>query len=136
MMPLPDTLIILMSWAAHLSGYPMPERENMPVVSYQPPAFFVENVCGGHECSVQGWYNDQGVVYISNELWIDSGYESSVIVHEFIHYLQDISELYDTESCDDALFREREAYGVQNAYFVEALARFQRIQPGPTRCAK
>lgn len=123
----------LMAWAVLLSGYEKPTE--MPELVYVTHEFFIDNVCGGKNCKVQGWYNDQGIVYIADYLE-DSGYMASVIVHEFTHYLQDMSGLYDTGSCRDALYREREAYGVQNAYLVDGLARFQRIQPGPARCAK
>lgn len=133
-MILAELYIILMSWAVHLSGYPMPTT--MPVVVYAPHEFFVEAACGGVECNVQGWYNDRGIVYIADNIGRDSGYETSVIIHEFTHYLQHRSGLYDSLSCTDSLYREREAYGVQNAYFIQALARIQRIQPGPVRCVK
>lgn len=127
---------ILMSWASTLSGYPMPTINEMPVVRYVSHEFFVENVCVSETCNVHGWYNDNGIVYIANYIGVDSGYESSVVVHEFVHFLQHKSGLYDTESCPDSLLREREAYGVQNAYFIQALARFQSIKPGPTRCVE
>jgi len=35
---------ILLSWAVHLSGYPMPEQA--PAIEFRPHSLFVRNVCG------------------------------------------------------------------------------------------
>lgn len=130
-----EIFIILMSWASSLSGYPMPEPENMPVVIFMPHEFFVAYACGGVECTVEGWYNDKGYVYIDDSIGgVDSGHETSVIVHEFVHYLQHKSELFDPKSCEDRMYREREAYGVQNAYLVRALVRIPNVTVRPMRC--
>ena len=127
-----ELLIILMSWASLLSGYPMPEH--MPEFRYVSNQFFVTYACGGKECKVHGWYNDAGTVYISRDLAEDE--QAHVIVHEFVHYLQDLSGKFDTDSCADSLIRERESYAVQNKYLMEGLARIQWIKPGPTMCVK
>ena len=128
-----ELLIILMSWAVFLSGYPMPKE--MPEFRYTSHRFLVTYACGGRECKVQGWYNDAGIVYISEDIK-GADNETGVIVHEFVHYLQDISGKFDTHSCIDSLERETEAYAIQNKYLMEGLARFQWIKPGPTRCVK
>ena len=106
-----DVLIILLSWASHLSGYPMAE---LPDVQFKDHQFFVENVCGGKECHVVGWYNDKDIVYIDNRFKdIENGFASSLIVHEFTHYLQDP----DMDPC----LRELKAYATQNQYIAEVL---------------
>jgi len=86
-MDLEFLLPVLLSWASHLSGYPMPDAP--PSVEFRPHSFFVDNVCGGRECNAVGWYNDQDVVYIdekyANE---ESSFASSLLVHELTHFLQ------------------------------------------------
>ncbi len=112
-----ELLGILLSYAAYFSGYPLPA--DMPEFRYEPHAFFVENVCGGKECNVEGWYNDTGVVYIDEkyEPLVDS-FGESLVVHEFTHHLQYLSKQFG-DTCADYLAREREAYFVQSRYLSE-----------------
>jgi hypothetical protein len=127
-----EYLTIFLSWTAMLSGY---EKAELPEVLFEQHSFFVENVCGGNECNVAGWYEDGGAVYIDERYSdIEQSFASSLVVHEFVHYLQYKSGKFDTQSCEDSRMREREAYYVQNRYIVEALARFDTIDPGPTVC--
>lgn len=44
----------------------------------------------------------------------------SMLVHEMVHYLQDLSGRYDNSSCDDHARREREAYAIQREYGIKA----------------
>ena len=125
---------VLLSWASHLSGYPVPD--DPPDVRFEPHAFFVEHACGGNECNVVGWYNDESIVYIDERhRRPESGFAASLIVHELTHFLQHRSGQFDSTSCEDSVAREREAYDVQNRYIIEALASFNTIRPAATRCA-
>ncbi len=126
-------LTILLSWASHLSGYPLPP--DPPEVQFEPHAFFVENVCGNHECSVVGWYNDNDIVYIDERHRdVEDGFATSLIVHEFTHYLQHKSGAFDSLSCEDSVAREKEAYHIQTLYAIEALASVQSIWRTPQIC--
>ena len=133
-MDLSSTLEILLTWAVYLSGYPAPV--NPPEVQFQPHSFFVENVCGNKECRAVGWYNDEGIVYIDERYrHSDSEFARSLVVHEFVHYLQHASGLYDSHSCEDSMARERQAYYIQNEYILKAQASFNFVRPGPTACS-
>ncbi len=126
-------MAILLSWASYLSGYPMPS--DPPEVHFEQHAFFVENVCGGKECNVIGWYNDADIVYIDEQYRnVEGGFASGLVVHEFTHYLQHKSGEFDSLSCEDSVGREREAYYVQNRYNIEALARIDSIQRRAITC--
>ena len=132
-MELDAILAILLSWTSHLSGYPMPSEP--PEIRFEQHAFFVENVCAGKECNVVGWYNDADIVYIDERYRdIEGGFASSLVVHEFTHYLQHKSGAFDSLSCEDSIAREREAYHVQNRYNIEALARIDTTQRRATTC--
>ena len=132
-MDLSNTLPVLLTWAVHLSSYPAPAEE--PQIQFEPHRFFVENVCGNKECRAVGWYNDQGIVYIDEKYRDDdSTFVHSLIVHELVHYLQDLSENFDSTSCLDSVAREREAYYIQNEYILQSAASFDLIRPGPTAC--
>ncbi len=113
-------IVVLLSWASHLSGYPMPAEP--PEIQFKSHEWFVEHACPKmDDCNVLAWYNDEGIVYIDESLDIDSGYTTSVLVHEFVHVMQDP----DMEPCA----REREAYYVQNEYIIENLTTVYRAMP-------
>ncbi|HEY6828120.1 MAG TPA: hypothetical protein VI259_14780 [Gemmatimonadaceae bacterium] len=128
--PLPasqgETLTGLMNWAIRLSKYPAPDA--MPEVRYVPQQFFDEHACGGHKCTVWGWYPNTGdnVVYVHERvraLLNDASdprglLAASIVVHEFVHYLQAASRGFSPYDCKQALQLEREAYQAQSAYLV------------------
>jgi len=115
----------LLDWAVQLSRYPRPAT--VPSVEFVPAGFFKAKACGGRACRVWGWYPSNGsVVYIheaAQEL-INDGSDpksllaASIVVHEFMHYLQAVNRSFAPYSCRDALMLEREAYNVQNAYLA------------------
>ncbi len=133
-MDISTMLPVLLTWAVHLSGYATPAEA--PQLQFQPHSFFVENVCGNKECRAVGWYNDEGIIYIDEKYEdAESQFAESLLVHEIVHYLQDISGKYDSFSCTDSVAREREAYYIQNEFLLQAHASFDLVQPGPTACA-
>ena len=110
-------VVVLLSWASHYSGYPMPD--SAPEIQFKPHSWFVEMACPTmKDCYVLAWYNDKGIVYLDESLNVSSGYTSSVMVHELVHYMQPP----DMEPCT----REREAYDVQNQFIEENLATLYR----------
>lgn len=126
-------LPVLLSWAVHLSDYPMPAEA--PEVEFMPHSFFVEQACGGKECTAVGWYNDNNVIYIDEKyLTVDDTFSHSLLVHELVHYLQHRSGGFDPLSCEESRAREREAYFVQNRYITQAEVSIERIRPAPTFC--
>ena len=128
----PELLLVLLSWTQHLSGYPM---QTVPPVYYRPHSFFVENACYGKQCRVQGWYNDTGIVYIDEAFKTDdSAFVSSLVVHEFTHYLQHKSGDWNDVSCSSRVVREREAYYVQNRYILTMHDQSIRIAPKKVWC--
>jgi hypothetical protein len=113
-----DELVALLNWAAYLSGYQT--NGVNPQLQFRPHAFFVDNACGGNaKCKVVGWYNDQNIVYIDDRLdAVDSMFERSLVVHEFVHYLQHISGKFNSTTCEDFVQREREAYATQREFIM------------------
>lgn len=108
----------LLGWAVHLSRYA--NTQGLPRVSYEPHRFFVENACLGREaCRVLGWYDDRDVIYVDETLaGLDTLFARSLLVHEFVHFLQHRSGRFDEHHCDRFVEREREAYAVQQAFYV------------------
>lgn len=127
-----ELLGILLSWAVWLSPYDTPPEP--PIIETRPHSFFVENACGGVECNVVGWYNDTGIVFLDENLPITES-RDDLVVHELVHYLQDLSGKFESLSCEDSLFREREASRVQNQYMVEN-GRIPRLNSSRVSCKK
>lgn len=117
----PDTVAVLMSWAASLSGYAMPDAP--PEVRFVPHSFFVDTMCGGVECNVLGGYLDAdapNTIFIDEKFADDTSlYVYSYIVHEAVHLAQYHSGEFDSLDCDDSLQRERQAYFVQNEFLIQ-----------------
>lgn len=126
-----ELLEILLSWAILFSPY---GEAPIPVLETKPHSFFVEQACGGKECNVLGWYNDTGVVYLDEN--ISEDLHDELLLHELVHYLQDVNGDFDSNSCEDSLYREREAYLVQSRYMVEGVGRLPRPVNHNVSCNK
>ena len=122
-----QVITILLSWTVYLSGYPNPE--NIPLIEFKPHNFFVEHAClGNSKCRVAAWYDNHGIIYVDENLKDnDDVFTDSLIVHELVHYLQDLSKKFDNQNCQDYVFREREAYGIQRQYLNKIAGRFVAI---------
>ncbi|MBW8034204.1 MAG: hypothetical protein FVQ79_00620 [Planctomycetes bacterium] len=127
----------LMVYAALVSGYPMPDV--LPDVYFVEQEFFNETICQGiKKCSIVGWYIDQSDaekykevkhqdVYINNiGHQFSTEFTNSVIVHEFVHFNQDLAGLMKRNPEYSDEFRlEYKAYYVQNKYLKKNRAAVQ-----------
>jgi len=125
-------LEILLGWVFYLA--PDLGRAEPPELEYQEHSFFVENACGGKECNVLGWYNDNGTLYLDDR--VTGTLRDQLIVHELVHYLQDVNGDYDSLNCEDSLARERQAYRIQQAYAIEGQVQLPRMVNHKVRCNK
>jgi hypothetical protein len=105
-------LEIFMSWAIFFTGYP--KGAPLPPVEIKSRSWFVEHVCYGREnCGVIGWYNDTGIIYLRD----DSQDRDDIVVHEMVHYLQDLYGGF-PDTCEGRRARESEAYTAQYRYLM------------------
>jgi hypothetical protein len=119
-----EMMTTLMDWAVSLSGYPAPNTP--PSVDFVSQEFFVAHACGDRHCHVWGWYPNTGehTVYVRDDMrqLLTDGSDprsvvaASIVVHEFVHYLQAVNRGFAPYECGKALQLEREAYQVQAAY--------------------
>ncbi len=115
-----ELFFVLFSWAIALSPYSRPDT--VPTLEFKNHAWFIEHACPAmDDCNVVAWYNDTGVIYLDKALDPENGFVTSMIVHEFVHFLQDA----DADPC----WREKQAYNVQNKYIIEVLTTLQRATP-------
>ncbi len=111
-----NLISVLLSWAVQLTSYSHPHT--VPNIEFKERDFFVENACdGNNKCRAAAWYNNDGTIYI-NKILEDKtdSMMRGVIVHELVHYLQDLSGKFKNKDCQDHQVREREAYAIQRAY--------------------
>ncbi|MEE8234553.1 MAG: hypothetical protein V3R41_07715 [Gammaproteobacteria bacterium] len=112
-------LKVLLSWAVTLSSYSAPAQ--LPAVEYKPETYFHEQACGGRPCSILAWYDNNGTIYMDDRLSQQTDVMTrSMLVHEIVHYLQDLSGKFDNTNCEDHARREREAYAIQREYGIRA----------------
>ncbi|MBL1142449.1 MAG: hypothetical protein D8M62_10430 [Proteobacteria bacterium] len=93
-----------------------PDIQVMPVKELQLLA------CNGAECPVQAYYDRQAkAVYLSRELDLDYSYDRSILLHELVHYVQDINDKWeeDINECRSAIRREWNAFIMQEKYLLE-----------------
>lgn len=112
-----EIISIMMSWAITLTGLPAPEK--MPVVEMVPHSFLVKNACRGMECHVQGWFPTGDTIYLDDTLDPAKGlYDSSVMLHEMVHYLQQQAKTEIHADCNANVEAERQAYAAQREYLL------------------
>jgi len=129
----PELIAYLLSWAVFYTGYEMPPEP--PTIVYVTHQHFVDSpLCLGIDtleqpCQIRAAYSDlnKGVIEVDEKFKNKtSKYLKGIIVHEMVHYLQDMSgrwdDMYELEGtllCQERSFRQREAYMTQDKYNEE-----------------
>lgn len=126
-----NLIATMLVWASYLSGYPM--TNDNPLVVLVPHSYFVENACHGIDtkddpCTYVGLYTyDDKMIHIDNN--IDKQLFDAILVHELVHYLQDINNRWTDSICPNKISREHEAYAVEQRYIYEAQHRDNKLFP-------
>jgi hypothetical protein len=117
-------LAVLLSWTVNLSSYSHPGES--PEILFKPHTFFVDIACNGNKkCDAVAWYDNNGTIFLDQRLHGNTdAFTRSVVVHELVHYLQDISGEYNEMDCELYAKREREAYSVQKQYLNKIAGKF------------
>jgi len=137
----PELIAYLLTWAVFYTGYPAPDVQ--PVIEYVPHQFLVQEMCRGvdtpeYPCKTRAMYNDNidGVIFL-NEMYIGKkdAAVKSIVVHEMVHYLQDltgdwkdINEWQYAIRCQERAYRQREAYMAQDKYMLDVHGK-RRLMP-------
>ncbi|MDP6515364.1 MAG: hypothetical protein QF926_01905 [Alphaproteobacteria bacterium] len=98
-----------------ISDYPEPAEA--PTIHRLPQAELAAHACA-RPCILRAYYSRGGAIYIDETLDLAGDkYARSVLVHELVHYLQDLNGTHaDQEACIRGPLLEREAYWVQDQY--------------------
>lgn len=137
----PELIAYLLSWAVFYTGYSMPDQ--LPVIEFVPRSYFVWRICDNIDtpkspCVVRAMYDDD----IDGFIFLDQVFKGkinefakSIIVHEMVHYLQDMSGDWKEIKkwprdirCQERLYRQREAYMVQDKYMLDVYGK-KRLLP-------
>ncbi|MEM7254541.1 MAG: hypothetical protein AAF493_24240 [Pseudomonadota bacterium] len=110
-----ELVVKLLGWV--VANAPYAEPPEPPSLEYKSADAFVQETCpSGINCAAGAYYLDG-----SNAIVLHESFENStevqhrgLVVHELVHYLQDISGKFEGgKTCDMWLAREREAFAVQ-----------------------
>jgi hypothetical protein len=124
-----ELIAILLSWASSLAGYPYPDSR--PAVEFRDRAFFEQRACvDARNCRAVAWYDNAGTIYLDTRLAeLEDPIVRSVVVHELVHYLQDLNGEFRDHSCADQVRREQQAYAVQRTYLNRIAGQFAATYP-------
>ncbi len=129
----PEAIAALLSWAVRLSPYPAPAQP--PAVYFASRALITEKACGGRHCGAIAWYDNHGGIYIDERYHAeDTPFARSLVVHEMVHYLQDLSGRFDPASCADHRRREYEAHALQREYIAQAFGQVAYLRMALWEC--
>lgn len=112
-----EWLMKLIVTACLLGGFPHPDKSPEVTMLHQNDLAVL--VCGG-ACPVHGAYVSWRGIMLSDTLDFDeSPIDRSILLHEVVHYLQDINGMFaDEEPCDRYRLRELQAYDIQDRYLT------------------
>lgn len=111
----------LLVWAVTLTGYQQPV--DLPVVEAVSHQQLVETLCADQFCTAVAYYDtDTQIIYYDERMQLEQDQSArGFIVHEMVHYLQDLNgQLVPAEmSCEQRIEKEKEAYRVQQYFLRE-----------------
>jgi hypothetical protein len=110
----------LLAWTVSNSGYPTPSTP--PALEYRPQADFAAEVCPQEavHCALRAYYRDGTGTIVLHEAHrrLEDARSRGLLVHEIVHYFQDLSGRWGEKSCESWIGRESEAYRLQPPYLV------------------
>ena len=116
-----------------LSKYPIPDQ--LPPV-HRVPHEKIEALTCGRKCAALATYRPGEGIYLDEALDPETNiFARSVLLHELVHYVQDVSrELASTEPCDRWVRREQEAYAIQKRFLMLVGSQMRVAYAGGASC--
>lgn len=114
---MPDLVDSLFDTIAKLSDYSKPDSR--PRVIKVSRAEIERTICSG-PCPIKAWHVPGEGIFLDESLRPETDLvHRSILFHELVHFLQDINaEGASMDECERWLYREREAYQLQNQYLA------------------
>jgi len=115
--PIDELVPALLQAIDHLSKYQMPHE--LPPV-HRAPHEKIEQLACGKPCAALAAYRPGEGIFFDEALKPETDiFARSVLLHELVHYLQDVShELESLRLCERWYRREQEAYAIQKRFLV------------------
>lgn len=134
--PMEELLPELMIAIDRLSKYSIPD--GLPIVHRVPHEQIEDLTCGGAKCAALAAYRPGEGIYIDEALEPETDiFARSVLLHELVHYVQDVSnELASAEPCDRWYRREQEAYAIQKAFLIIIGSQLRVAHSSASGCAQ
>jgi hypothetical protein len=112
---MPQLVDSLLNTISAMSDYAKPGTA--PPVTKVSRAEIERTICSG-PCPVKAWHMPGEGIFMDDRLSPETDLvHRSILLHELVHYLQEINgEGASMDECDRWLYREREAYRLQNQY--------------------
>lgn len=95
--------------------------ETCPVIAFKSLYQLQHIGCDGAECPIQAFYDREAkAIYLLDDLEMDDSFHKSILLHELVHYVQDINAKWEEGSteCQSGLRRELNAFQVQEKYLL------------------
>ena len=80
-----------------------------------------EIACDGAACPIQAFYHkEEKIIYLSKQLDYEDELHRSILLHELVHYVQDVTGkwLPEQSDCRSGMRRELEAFRLQERYLL------------------
>jgi hypothetical protein len=127
-------LIVLLLWISQHSDFDYHESMGLPLLQ-QVSQLELAHIYVGDDISAQGFINDEdkteafeslmssleavyaadkNTIYLGERVNLESSYGRSIVVHELIHFLQNVHQHHVQVNCGNAL--EKDAYFIQADY--------------------
>jgi hypothetical protein len=112
-----DLVDSLLNTISKLSNYKKPD--STPRISRVSRAEIERAICG-RPCPVKAWHIPGEGIFLDDSLTPETDLtHRSILFHELVHFLQDLNaEGAWLPECDRWLYREKEAYQLQNQYLA------------------
>ncbi|WP_292756266.1 hypothetical protein [Methylophaga sp. UBA2689] len=111
----------LMVWAVTLTSYEQPLK--LPAVEAVSHQQLLQTLCDDQFCTAVAYYDTETrTIYFDERMELEQDQSArGFIVHEMVHFLQDINgELVPDEmSCEQRIEKEQQAYRVQQFFLRE-----------------
>ena len=131
--PMEDLLPELLTAIDRLSKYKAPDQA--PPV-HRVPHEVIEQFACGVPCAALAVYRPGEGIYLDEALEPETNiFARSVLLHELVHYVQDLSsELAEAKPCDRWYRREQEAYALQKRFLMLAGSQIRVAYSTGTAC--
>jgi hypothetical protein len=117
---------------------PIAMEDLLPELLNVPHERIEELNCGGDKCAALAVYRSGEGIYIDDALKPETDiFARSVLLHELVHYVQDVSnELASAEPCDRWYRREQEAYAIQKRFLIIVGSQLRVAYSTASSCAQ